>query len=449
MPMVYCSERGTAAAPKARQSRYRTTLAAFAIGVLLMLPSCKPASPAGPAPSPVEKPTITGQRSNPPLPPDYFKLADQLSTELLSDRSAQDAELSEPQFLAEINAAILDFQSIRSTDPDIRFLAQEAAEAAAELRQAWLGLLDVPAPPGAVEVFIEGFIRGFIGMPVDTTEIDIAVASITEARVVVRSARRLEAASLLLPRVARKHAGPTVKSGQAVVIDFDEAWGPIGPDDWLTLRNNSNHTLHNVTIDVALRGQSNETCKNIHFLSSWQPGTDVFAEYGNGVEILDKTVFRQTVSRVQEVTVSLWCDELTQEGVRHVYEGEERANDVARYCKNIKLKARYQPFKDGLLFDTHRGVRLLMEGIPFLPQPQITIIFRRGDDVKGWNWDIERWDDGEEITLNTDGKLAWDPDDYTVIVGFPSVGCEQAYKATWKKSDTYDGVPWLRTGGAG
>jgi hypothetical protein len=254
-------------------------------------------------------------------------------------------------------------------------------------------------------------------------------ALIAELRGLAATIRRGKTAQLMLPRIAARYGGPTVTAGGAIGIDLDESWGPVGPADWLTLSNASGVDLHRCTVLVELRGRSGDIARDLHFVPAWPSGVAIYGKYGLGTQMLDETVGRQTVPGVEVVTISVWSDELSQESIVYPYAGAERDRDIARYCDGMQVQAQYRPFVRGLLWNTERGVSVTLKCVTALPSPRITVTFFQGGTALAWYWDFPRWDEGEQKTLDTGGKLPWDPELFKVVVSFP--GTSYTHEATY------------------
>ena len=157
-------------------------------------------------------------------------------------------------------------------------------------------------------------------------------------------------------------------------------------------------------------------------MPSWRAGAAIDARYTGGDESLGYPVGRQTVKAVAGLTVSLWSAELREEGIASSYAGAGLDADVARYCSDMRIRARFRPFRAGRLMHPRRGMELWFDGIAAQPAPRITATFRRGAETKAWHWDFPRWDLGEKKVLDAGKALPWDPEEVTVEVSFPRTG---------------------------
>lgn len=361
----------------------------------------------------------------------YVALAKVLAEPMSSKPEAETEDTSAAELLAAIQSSKLDLRNLQCADREVETVRNEALRAVVELERSIRHMQKLPKPPGGGELFLDGLARGLMGLGANerlTNEIENTNWEIQrEARTMLAAVHRIRAAQLLLPRIAARCAKSTGRKAKVLGADFNGSWGPFGPNDWLTLWNASNRTLHNVTLVVELRGRSGESCRNVHFISSWEPGAARYARYKPGWLLLDEYVERTTVANVENLTFSIWCDELSREGIRYDYAGTERSKDIRRYCEDVRVSVSYQPYEPGVFWDNHRGVVLQLGGIAYLPHPRITARFRRGGKVKSWYWDFERWDQGQSLTLETGGQLAWDPTSVEIELGFPDNGFKTVY----------------------
>lgn len=399
----------------------------------LLLASCQEPNRAA---SRTQRPQVEGARKNPPLPTEYVTIAKHLADSHRLERNSHELRPEMSQVLAEFKGALMDMNGLKAVDPEVMSVAADVSRATESTMTALEQIDALPKPPGSGEMFVDGLLRGlvgdFAGGVQRANEVDGQLNAIREqARRVITGLKQLQTAKLQLPRLATKYGGPPVVRGQTVVIDYDEAWGSHGPKSEVTLTNNFGD-LHHCTILVEIQGAA-EVSQNVHFIADWKGGSPIYATYDPGVAILDETPIKQTVPGVQRLVISIWADELSQENIRYQYAGNEQAQDVARYCKDLKVTTEYRPFQKGSLWNTQRGVRLQLAGIAFLEQPRVTISFRRGQENKSLYWDLERWQAGELKTLDTEGSLAWDPDEIVVEVSFPATSYK--YVSSWKMSD--------------
>jgi len=373
-----------------------------------------------------------GSRSH--FPPAYVTLAKRLADECQSGRDEPEPGRDINVILAELRNASLDLNGLKTGDPDVAAIAEEARGVFRDAATSLERLSSLPRPPGQLELSGEFFLRGFaLDIPGLLRRYDqvsgVQDDLLAEARRLATILKRGEASRLMLPQIAARYSGPPRKAGPALKIDFDESWGPVGPGDWLTMSNVSGGDLHDATVLVEVRGEAGDVARSVHFVPSWRAGTAIDARYTGGDESLGFPVGRQTVANVASVTVSLWSEELRQEGIAYHYLGAEHDADVARYCAAMRVRARFRPFQTGIVWDTQRGMELWLDGIAALPRPRITATFRRKADVRAWYWDFPRWDQGERKVLDAGKALPWDPEEVTVEMSFPRTG--HRYVTRW------------------
>lgn len=365
-----------------------------------------------------------GQASQKSLPESYKTLGKHLGFEL-SDGGLKRQKPKLGELFAEYNAAILELKAIKSTDPETKFLANESADAYGELVASAKNLERLPRPPGANDRWVENFWLGFLGQTDRGLERSERYEQQSESiraefRKTGLAFQRLDGARRLLPRIAARHAGPPVKSGQAVIIqDYYGHWGPL-TDDVVELMCNipSGTELHNCTLLVTIEGASGETANNVHFLPSWKSGQTYSARYAPGMDFgITDSVNSQTVDDISRVMVSIWSDELTQTDIVLPYTAAKKTRTVRSILANAQLGLRYQSFKPGFL-GSNRGVVATLSGLAYLPRCTVTVTFRDGEQNDTRQWSLDDWQNGNTKTFaSQDFRL--DPQSITVAIGFP------------------------------
>jgi hypothetical protein len=363
-------------------------------------------------------------RVNPPLPSGYVTLARHLADDCSPVPNSPKPTEDPAQLIAECRIAALEVGRTSSDDLELNALAQEGREALVEGASHLERLAAIPGCPDLVSWFAENFVRGFLMDLVGAFRRHAEVfgniqAAEAELRSLMATSKRLEVAKLLLPTIAARYSGSPASGNRTIAIDFDAAWGPIGPDDRLALSNHAGTDLHNCTILVLLRGKNGDAVRNVFFVRHWPVGTSLHARCPAGTELLGETVGRRSVPHVESIVSSVWSDELTFESINYAYAGSELDADMGRYCRGMTIDAVYRPFANGLLWNTERGLLVRLRGIEHVPNPRVTATFRRGATELSWYWDFDRWNEGEEKTLDAGGKLPWDPESYSIVVGFP------------------------------
>jgi hypothetical protein len=353
------------------------------------------------------------------LPIEFAAVADSLADEVSGAAEPPEARDETPKVIADLRAKALVLAGLRPADAELAAVAAEAhtihAEAAGHLER----LLSLPRPPGEAEMFVESFLRGLVfdysGVAGSLERAgERREALMAEARWLIALGRRHEEATRALPRIAARFAGPPAAE-QPLAIDLDAAWGPCGTDDRIALTNRSGLDLHNVTVEVELRDRGGRSERNVHFVARWPAGGRVYARYSQGRELLGEVVGRETVPAVESVGVSVWSDELSREGMAYAYAGPERDADVARCCAGMRVISEYRPRSSGLLWTAERRVVVRLAGVRHLESPRVAVTFRRGGLESTLSWDFPRWVEGEEKTLDTGGRLDWDPEGFLLV----------------------------------
>ena len=379
--------------------------------------------------------TRAGARGRPHKPPPgYATLARLLADDLEADPALPRPVPDLDHARARCRDGAAELAHLAPGDPEVDTLASRA-RSALEDAAASLGRLDaLPRPPGAVALFAEGVARGYVGdvLGVIGRALDLqGRQSELEAEVhrLLSAMRRIEAATLELPRLAARFAGPPAPGPPPIAVDLDAAWGPVGPDDRITLVNRSGAALHDCTVLVELRGPAGETARNAHFVPEWPAGGPISARYSPGGGLPGEAMALHTVPGVESVIVSAWADELRCEGMAWAYSGPERDLDVGRCLGPMRVAAEYRPFSRGLLWNTQRGLRVRLEGLAHLDHPTIAARFRRGGAEASLSWSFERWDEGETKDLDGAGRLPWDPEGWELVVSFPGTSAD--FRADW------------------
>jgi hypothetical protein len=377
--------------------------------------------------------TPTPQR-NPTLPREYAAVARTLGDDLNVDLNAASPSTGLTAAIDQLRRAEVDLRVPGCRDSELAQLAAEAHSAVAELVAHFERVAAIPTTPGVAEFFAESFFRGLVfdvpGVFRRIHEIGDGDATRTEeARAIMAAIRRAEAFRLALPAIAARHAGPPVAGRPVLGLDFDSAWGPIGPSDRLELTNNSGISLHRCTVEVELIGPGGRSARAVHYVEAWRAGAALHARYSPGQAFLGIEVSRRTPTQVEEVVVSIGSDELSQERVRFAYAGDRRDEDVARYCRDLRVEPTYRTRARDLFGTNQRRLVLVLRGVAGLEQPRVTATFRRGGEERAWTWNFTRWHEGESKVLDTGGDLPWDPDEFDVAIRFHDTG--YVHRGSW------------------
>lgn len=371
--------------------------------------------------------TQTSGRQNPPpsLPPEFRTLAMHLAREVKHDPQEFHDDKGFTECIAEGNAAVMGLGNIKSSDTDINYIASEGQAAYAEVVKRLETLDALPKPTGGkflAESLVDLLNRNLSGPIARFSGVDPESQSLAgELEGLVAAANRVEAAGLLLPRVAQKYAPPIEVDSRAVGVRFRENWGDIvGPNDWLILQNTSGQVLEDCTIVVDLTGVAGDVKTNVHYVRSWAASSSVFVRYETGQEVNGRTVDRTTVRLVQTVKVTVYSPKLSA-AVNYTYQGEEKTKDFAERCAKLTLSGQYRPFAHHFLLDDQRAAIVTLDGVDVLPPCTVTVAFVRGSESKSWLWNIDGWKRNEKKTFATSkGELPWDPDRIDLSIGFPN-----------------------------
>ncbi len=375
----------------------------------------------------------------------YAAVAKRIAHEHRNDPNTNPPSLSSSRLIAESKSLIVDLKQHRGADTELQFICDEAIGATEESIAATQQLERLPKPPGEFEQFLMGFFYGysfdFSGAANYSNRVqDLNVNIQSELVRLAQAMDRGHAATLLLPRIAKKIAGPSVSSSP-VKVDFDETWGFVG-SDWITLSNISGKNLKNATIVVDIEGQSQGVTQrhtNVHFVSDWSAGNAIYAKYDDGVTLNNRTFGRRTCSNVTKVIVNVYSDELSYEGYSYNYTASEMNFDITRYVdKLFKPRASYRPFDKGILFaDTQRAIRLDFKGcsMTHLRDVSIKVIFKSGTLTSTKTTFRSFWKSDEELLIEFP-DIWWDPKEANVEMTFNAnnpPGVTRTYQWTWNR----------------
>ncbi|NUM33717.1 MAG: hypothetical protein HUU50_04205 [Candidatus Brocadiae bacterium] len=147
-----------------------------------------------------------------------------------------------------------------------------------------------------------------------------------------------------------------------------------------------------------------------------------FYSHGENLGIENTDYLIQTLTPVRKISVSLWSNEIKEQGIEYIYSGEERKKDIKKACEKLIFKADYRPFSSGFLWDDYRGARVKMEGFSNLKNIKIIITFQEGYNIfgksgKSFYWDVQEWEDQKIKTFATK-KLDFDPSSFDIKISF-------------------------------
>ncbi|NUQ60973.1 MAG: hypothetical protein HUU20_00685 [Pirellulales bacterium] len=364
------------------------------------------------------------------LLPEYSRLAKGVGRLVVSMETSREAfpeeEPSMAEAIRELYAVAIDLHGIQSEDSQLSYIASQSQRAVAEAIEAFERIERMPKP-SAVDVLGGSIISGSLGDPIvgpTVLALDAMKKSedmMAELKKAVAIWNRLDGIHSGLPCVAQKYSPAVVDQPDRLVLDFDEAWGPVGPHDWLRLENNG-QDLADCTILVELTGKSGPARRNVHFVEHWPAHTPLYARYEPGFLLDGEYAGRTTVSKVQQIAVTVWSP---KESFRAIctYLGEEKDRDIARYCETLSLHGSYRPFEKGFLWDTQRAAVFSLDGIESLPPCRVTVTFSRGKQSKCWDWELDGWSRGQRKTFQPSrGALPFDAQRIVGEITFPDTG---------------------------
>jgi hypothetical protein len=367
--------------------------------------------------------TVISQAGRPALPPEYGIVARNLGQSLESSPDAFRNNKGMAEIIAEGHSAVMALSNVKSSDQNINYVAEFGGQAVSDAVLHLERLDALPKPPSAGSLMFNSFLDGLFGnlrggydRGVDAQSKQDAIFA--ELQALAATCERVDAASLLLQKVAEKYGAPMTSAEDRINIYFSESWYGTGPYDWCGFYN-SGGELDDCTLIVELTGAEGEQRKNVHYLGKWPSKSWVYARYEGGTQLENRSIGRTTVYNVDKVDATVLSPRFSGR-VNYVYTGAEKDKRVAEYCKDMKLSWRYQPFDKGIIWDDQRGVILTLKDYPYLGKVRVDVTFRCGSASKGWYWEYDSWQQGEEKKCETPaGGLDYDPDIIDVVLSFP------------------------------
>ncbi|HEY3965178.1 MAG TPA: hypothetical protein VGM05_11555 [Planctomycetaceae bacterium] len=332
--------------------------------------------------------------------------------------------------LAEGHSAILSLRKLESSDEDINYITAQGLSAFTDAVAHIERIDELPQPDDATTVLIGSFVDGFFGnveggynRGKEAEEKQSAINE--ELQPLLAALAKGSAAQLLLPKVAEKFSATFCDSSSRIFVDFDEAWGPFGPFDQLSM-NNDGPALEDCTIIVQLTGANGEIRKNVHFVKQWPARSWLGARYHPGETVLGRTTGRTSVALVKQVDITVMSPQFATL-IRYLYSDGEREKDIAEICQNIRISGRYQPFQTGFLGNTQRGAVLVLDGVTFIPACDVNLTFRNAVQTRSFRWKIDSWKNGERKQFNTaEGQLTFEP--HTIDIALAFLGTSYKFK---------------------
>ena len=237
---------------------------------------------------------------------------------------------------------------------------------------------------------------------------------------VVSDSHKLEAAALLLPKVAAKYCAPIGPNDAKFEVMFIQAWGPL-PFDMLMLKN-PGPDLDDCTITVEIAGAKGDTRTNVHFVPTWKKNTQLAAPYTMGEPVLGEVMNRSTVMNAKIVTVTIQSPKYS---TRLAYATDPKVQDqaVAVLCSHLTFAGTVTQNKHLLSPDTYT-LAVTLDGMPFIPKNRVTLTLHQGKQSNSFAYNFDSWKKGETKTFSL---LPYNPDKTEISIAFPD--CNFVYKA--------------------
>lgn len=415
---------------------------------LLALSACD-RSPNPSASAPIPQPGTgqpTASASTPAAKPTarssgYAVLAASLADPFLTDRNQQPLKKELAQLFAEANVKIVRYQSVQTSDAMLHRIAQEAADSGTAMVQSHQAL-DAMEQDDGFSSFLIGALGLYLGDPTTIISGASGILAKGDAKQQERikwaaAFNRSRSAQLMLPEAARAYGGPAGATTKLVGIDFDESFAGSANHDVIALSNTSGTVLTNCTVLVELRGRDGDVRQNVHFAPTWEPGGLRFARYGIGIESDSGVYGRRTVYGVQEIHVSVWADQSSEEDILYTYPGTERDKDV-RAMLDGKMKVMYR-YDANPLFGNGPQVLLVLTEVAMIPAHKLTLTFSPKETTSSnkpiaLNWDQKEWHKDEQRTVSLGNNLKFIPDTMQIKVTFPDIGYAYTRDVTIQKN---------------
>lgn len=341
---------------------------------------------------------------------EYAIVASNLVPSLRSEAPLPEASVEPAVLEAKERWRVITLQGVESSDHRIKGVAKEAAAAHAEILDiantrpeggdivAGLALSLVLQNPGPL---IRGAVRE---ADKDGSYTDRYAAAV----------QRRRAATFLLPELAKELAGPESK-GPVLSIDFDENWFGANLPDRLNLTNVTDTDLTGSTVQVDLRGRDGKWVRNVHFVPSWPRGQALFVDYLSSDPKDLAAISGTTGVEVQDVAVSIWCDQMKSEGIAMHYPGKARDEDRARQLEKLMvLTIDYvaKPFTE-----PGPSVGVTLGGVQRLQACKVILachVANATDQILEQG--LKSWEGGRRISLPSRGALQGCPESVDVTV---------------------------------
>jgi len=404
------------------------------LGVSFIIAGCGGGSKPSTAPYPMPPVSTPAVKQ---LPAEYRTLAQQLVLPLYFTPEGFRDNIDLSELMAVGHSGIVALRGIQSSDPDITYITAYGEAALSEGFRRLEKINELPRPPGAGELFVSSFIDGLFGNVYGGYSRGLDAEGqqkkiIAEFYSLAATLEKIDAAQLMLPKVAERYSASMCDSTKRIIVDLDESWGCFGPHDWLSI-SNSGPTLEDCTIIVQLTASDGKMRTNLHFMQNWPENASLYARYEQGRAILEKQIGRTTVTRIKQVDVTIYSPKFATVS-RYIYEGQEKDNDFARRCKDLKFTGRYQPFVPGLIWDDERAAHFTMTGIEGLPECKVDVTFRSAEQAKGWSWSFDSWKKDEQKSFATaKGDLTFEPNIVEMSISFAGTNYRHEVELTVNK----------------
>jgi hypothetical protein len=326
---------------------------------------------------------------------DYATVAKHLVTPLLSGEPTGEVEMERAAIEAKERWRVVTLRSLEAGDKRIEVVAREGAEAHERL-------LEQASDGGDEGLLI--FIAALCIHP--AAIVPLAREANKAANTVARyeaAVQRRRAASFLVAELAKEFAGPTAEK-PPLAVDFDEHWFGLPVPDRVNLSNESGRDLSNCTVQVDLCGKNGKWVRNVHFVASWPKGQKLWADYFSIDPREVAALVGTTAIEVQELKVSLWCNELRSESVSIPYDNTAREMDQHRQLDaNLDLVLDYvaQPF-----FEKGPCIGITMKVGGNLPRTKIDVVCRaKGSQPVAMTHTVGGWLLGDRVSVQSFGAL--------------------------------------------
>lgn len=370
------------------------------------------------------------------LPPEYRALAKILARPMDLASVSKAATQPTPNLtdaMAQAHASIIDLRQIHSSDDGINQVASMAIDATEDLTKRIedldFALLSKPkhgASPAAKSSILEALpllsphhlLLHALGSMLSFEQEQNAESKSWKAGVqtdlahIVEDSHQLDAAAMLLPKIAAPYSAPVSPNDSRVTLHFAEAWGPLS-DDVLELVN-SGSDLEDCTIAVELTGANGESRTNVHFVPKWESKGILVARYSPGQTVLDQTLDKTTISGARSVTVSIQSPSYSTR-VMYAFNSKDHDKTISSICKNLKLIGAYSK-KDHILSGPTYEATITLDGLASIPAGQIDLTLHSGTQTKLFSYPFKGWKKGETKLFP---KLPFNPNSTDIVVTFP------------------------------